>query len=102
MNGDLSVSTAPLLVNVFPERDRSCHFMVLDKVDDGKQCKSPLGYEEAHQLPNLVTLKDYLNGEHEKLDVRILVCVKSIGPKKSSMSRSTVMKGGKTSDKNQQ
>lgn len=78
------MSTAPLLVNVFPERDRNCHFMVLDKVDDGKQCKSPLGYEEAHQLPNLVTLWDYMSGEHEKLDVRILVCVKSIGPKKSS------------------
>jgi len=62
--------------------------MVLDKVDDGEQCKSPLGYEEAHQLSNLVTLKDYINGDHEKPDVRILVCVKSIGPKKSSMSRS--------------
>jgi len=83
MNNNLSVSTAPLLVNIFPERDRSCHFMIHETSDAGKQCKVPLGYEDGQSLSKLVTLNDYLNGGHELDGVRILVCVKSIGPKKT-------------------
>lgn len=85
-SANLSVSTAPLLVNIFPERDRSCQFMIHETSDAAKQCKSPLGYEEGQSLPKLVTLKDYLNGEHENGGVKILVCVKSIGPKKTGMT----------------
>lgn len=57
--------------------------MVHEASDAGKQCKVPLGYEDGQSLPKLVTLKDYLNREHERDGVKILVCVKSIGPKKT-------------------
>jgi hypothetical protein len=58
--------------------------MLHENSDDGTQCKTPLGYEDGLPVPELVTLKDYINGDYEKLGVRILVCVKSIGPKKTS------------------
>lgn len=87
INTNLSVPTAPLLVNIFPERDRSCHFMVHEASGAGKQCKVPLGYEDGQSVSKLVTLKDYLNSEHERDGVKILVCVKSIGPKKTGMRR---------------
>lgn len=83
---NLSVSTAPLLVSMFPERDRSCCFMVQENSDDGSLCKKPLGYKEARPLTGLMTLGSFIAGGHEIVDAKILVCVKSLGPKKKGLT----------------
>ncbi|KAF1989878.1 hypothetical protein K402DRAFT_370693 [Aulographum hederae CBS 113979] len=81
-HGTLSSSSAPFFMSVFPERDRSCHFMIQDKSDEGVLCKTPLGYLEGLPLPALMTLKNFSEGGYDVADGRILVCVKSIGAKK--------------------
>ena len=84
-NGTLSAPTAPLFVSMFPERDRSCHFMAQNHSDSGVLCKMPLGYRPKQQLPSLFTLQAFIDGAHEDCEPRILVAVKSLGPKKTSM-----------------
>lgn len=81
-NSKLSAATAPLSVSMFPEGDRSCHFMVHGKSDDGTLCKTPTDYMQGTPLKNLFTLKAYIDTAYEAQDSRILVCVKSIGAKK--------------------
>lgn len=56
--------------------------MVHIQSDEGKLCKIPLGYTEGTTLPKLITLRNYIDGGWEIDDVRIMVCVKSIGSKK--------------------
>ncbi|EON69735.1 hypothetical protein W97_08997 [Coniosporium apollinis CBS 100218] len=80
--GQLAPSSAPLFASIFPERDRSCHFMVHENSDEGVQCKTPLGYKVGQPLAGLMTLKNFIEGGYEITDGKILVCVKSIGPRK--------------------
>ena len=47
---------------------------------------TPLGYEEGKQLAGLMTLKNFVEGGHEVVDGKILVCVKSIGGRKKCES----------------
>lgn len=72
-----------LVTSIFPEKDNSCYFLVQEQSDDGTLCKAPLGYREGQQLPGLMTLKSFVDGGAEVLGAKILVCVKSIGGKKT-------------------
>ncbi|KAI9664361.1 MAG: hypothetical protein M1831_002294 [Alyxoria varia] len=80
--GTLSANTAPLLVSMFPERDRTCCFMLQEKSDTYQLCTKPLEYKPPQSLPGLMSLRNYLDGGHEINQAKILVCVKSLGPKK--------------------
>lgn len=81
-SSSLTPQASSLVTSIFPERDKSCYFMVQDSSDEGVLCKTPLGYEDNNQLAGLITLKNYINGGHEVHDAKILVCVKSIGGRK--------------------
>lgn len=54
----------------------------LEDLDDGKLCKRPLDYVDGKPLEKLLTLKDYIDGGHEMINVKLLVCVRSVGAKK--------------------
>lgn len=56
--------------------------------DEGVLCKLPLGHEDTNALDKLVTLKAFAAGAWEIADVKILICVKSIGAKKKRTGRS--------------
>ena len=81
-HGTLSTANAPLFVSIFPERDRSCHFMIHDASDQDTLCKTPLGYRKGQQLDSLMTLSGFLQGGYDVSDGKILVVVKSVGPRK--------------------
>lgn len=81
-HGNLSSRAAPLFTSIFPERDRSCHFLPRTASDDGAVCKVPHGYVEGRSLPDLMTLADFVAGGHDVRDARVLVCVKSVGAAK--------------------
>lgn len=83
-SGTLSVSSAPLMTSIFPERDRSCCFIIQERSDTGNLCKRPLGYHERQPLPGLMTLANMANGGDEVADGKVIVCIKSLGPKKKS------------------
>jgi hypothetical protein len=85
----LAPSSAPLFASIFPARDRTCHFMAQTHSDPGSQYRRPLkGYGAAGRsgqggMPGRVTLHGLLNGGWEVGGVRVLVCVKSIGMRRS-------------------
>ncbi|KAK0947289.1 hypothetical protein LTR29_001244 [Friedmanniomyces endolithicus] len=81
-NGTLSSTSAPLYTSLFPERDRSCHLMLHENSDDGSMHKKPLGFRKGQPLAGLMTLQNFIDGGYDVPDARILVVVKSIGPKK--------------------
>ncbi|KAK1084900.1 hypothetical protein LTR48_005026, partial [Friedmanniomyces endolithicus] len=81
-NGTLSSTSAPLYASLFPERDRSCHLMLHENSDDGSMHKKPLGFRKGQPLAGLMTLQNFIDGGYDVPDARILVVVKSIGPKK--------------------
>ena len=83
----MTCQTSALMTSIFPEKDNSCYFLVQEKSDDGTLCKAPLGYKEGKQLPGLMTLKSFVEGGSEVVGARILVCVKSIGGRKTCKSR---------------
>ncbi|KAI9834324.1 MAG: hypothetical protein M1826_004250 [Phylliscum demangeonii] len=116
-DGDLlsmTAAAAPLYTSIFPERDRSCFFRVLveeedeeDGDDDGARCRTPWGElrqdqdpdqerQRQHQqqqpqqqaLRHLMNINELINGGHEVVNARIIVCVKSIGPRKKYTSKS--------------
>ncbi|KAL8964272.1 MAG: hypothetical protein Q9183_004567 [Haloplaca sp. 2 TL-2023] len=66
-----------------PERDSKCCFMIETDNDDGSLYRSPLGSTNGHQLEGLVTLKNYFDGGHDIEGTKVLVCVKSIGGRKT-------------------
>lgn len=51
---------------------------------DGTLYKIPLG-SDGDQLDGLMTLRNYVGGGHEVEDTKVLVCVKSIGTRKTSI-----------------
>ena len=81
-SGSLTLQGGSLVTSIFPERDRSCYFMLQDNSDTGTLYKTPLGYVDGRQLASLMTLKSFAEGAHEVDDGKILVCVKSIGGRK--------------------
>ncbi|KAF2646241.1 hypothetical protein P280DRAFT_502865 [Massarina eburnea CBS 473.64] len=89
----LAPTAAPLFTTIFPEGERSCHFMVHEKSDEGKMFKRPFGSKDSVPLPGLMTLENFTNGGYDVDDCKLLVCVKSIGAKKNY-----IMKDGNTSD----
>ncbi len=91
-NSDLSTASAPLFTSIFPERDSSCHFLLHDQSDNALLCKTPLGYTEGQPLEGLVTLRCLTEDGHDPACGRILVCVKSIGPKKRGAFFEAVIK----------
>ncbi|KAF7953327.1 hypothetical protein EAE96_006538 [Botrytis aclada] len=83
-------STAGILVcaNLFPGRNTSDHLMIHTHSGAADVCRIPLGYIKGEPLPGLMTLEAYLNGGYDGvLDVKLLVCVKSIGAKKKIVKK---------------
>ncbi|KAF5874832.1 putative myo-inositol-1-phosphate synthase protein [Botrytis fragariae] len=83
-------STAGILVcaNLFPGRNTSDHLMIHTHSGAADVCRIPLGYVKGEPLPGLMTLEAYLNGGYDGvLDVKLLVCVKSIGAKKKIVKK---------------
>lgn len=80
--GSLAVPNPSLSVNIFPERDSSCCFMVLDPTERKNSCKVTPGYNWP-PIPDLITLKQFMEGGSDIPNAKILVCVKSISPQKS-------------------
>ena len=71
-----------LCVSVFPERDRSCWFMVVEGEEDGGLCRTPVGCREGRASDGLMTLRGFVQGGFEVVGGRVLVAVKSIGGRK--------------------
>lgn len=78
----LAPTAAPLFTSIYPEGERNCHLMAHTRSDDGKMCKRPFGIKDSKVLPGLMTLKNFTEGGFDVDDCRLLVCVKSIGPRK--------------------
>ncbi|KAE9988033.1 hypothetical protein EG327_003557 [Venturia inaequalis] len=89
-HGSFASSQAPLFTSIFPERDRSCHFMIHENSDEGVLCKTPLGYREGQPLAGLMTLKNFVDGGYDVIDGRMLVCVKSVGARKKITNKKGV------------
>ncbi|KAF2873590.1 hypothetical protein BDV95DRAFT_540811 [Massariosphaeria phaeospora] len=89
----LAPSVAPLFTSIFPERERSCYFMVHENSDDGTMFKRPFGCRDKQALPGLMTLKSFTNGGYDVEECKLLVCAKSIGARKKFTN-----KNGTTSD----
>ena len=70
------------MTSIFPERDNTCYIMVQENSDDGTLCKMPIGHEAGKQLSGLMTLKAFIEGGHEVIESKILVCVKTISKTK--------------------
>ncbi|KAF1815195.1 hypothetical protein P152DRAFT_431561 [Eremomyces bilateralis CBS 781.70] len=82
--GSVSVTGAPLFTSIFPERDRSCNILLHEDSDQGVLCKRPLGLRQGSQaLSGLMTLKNFVEGGADVSDGKMLVCVKSMGPKRT-------------------
>ncbi|KAL5412027.1 hypothetical protein PMIN03_004500 [Paraphaeosphaeria minitans] len=89
----LAPSAAPLFTSIFPENERNCHFMIHERSDDGSMFKRPFGVRDSQVLPGLMTLKNFVDGGFDVDDCKLMVCVKSIGPRKKLTN-----KNGSTSD----
>ncbi|KAL8905912.1 MAG: hypothetical protein Q9207_002349 [Kuettlingeria erythrocarpa] len=72
---------------IFPERDKNSCIMVEESLTEEKVFKEPIGYRSDEQLQGLVTLKHFVNGGHESPNVKLLVCVKSVGGRKRCTGR---------------
>lgn len=83
----LSVSSAPLCISIFPERDRISHFGLQVDTDGLSLCGTPSGCVNDKALEGLMTMKSFIEGGSEVNKCKILVCVKSIGAKKKGMCR---------------
>ncbi|KAF2438559.1 hypothetical protein P171DRAFT_371527 [Karstenula rhodostoma CBS 690.94] len=89
----LASNAAPLFTSIFPENERNCHFMIHERSDDGSMFKRPYGALDSQVLPGLMTLKNFVDGGFDVDECKLLVCVKSIGPRKKFTN-----KNGTTSD----
>lgn len=61
--------------------------MVHDNSDNGMVYKTPLGYREGRPLHDVMTLQNFNEGGSDVVDAKILVVVKSIGHKRTGLSR---------------
>lgn len=48
-------------------------------------CTKPLGYRNGQPLAGLMTLQNFIDGGSEIVNAKVLVVVRSIGPKKRCM-----------------
>ncbi|KAG9725668.1 hypothetical protein KCU73_g13096, partial [Aureobasidium melanogenum] len=71
--GIFPCAVAPLYIKIFPEKDKSCHILVLDDPKFAQLCRKPLNYEFT-----LMSLKAFTHGGSEVTEAKILVIVKSI------------------------
>jgi len=78
----LAPSAAPLFTSMFPECEKHCHFMVHKQNDNSTMLKRPFGIRDSYILPGLMTLKNFTDGGFDVDECKLLVCVKSIGPRK--------------------
>ena len=83
-SNSMAGQASTLTTSIFPENDNSSHFLIEEKNDDSTLYKTPLGYHEGEQLQGLMTLKSFVEGGAEVLHAKILVCIKSIGGRKTS------------------
>ncbi|EDN91607.1 hypothetical protein SS1G_01010 [Sclerotinia sclerotiorum 1980 UF-70] len=82
--------TSGILVcaNLFPGRNTSDHIMIHTHSGASDVCRIPLGYIKGEPLPGLMTIEAYLNGGYDGiLDIKLLVCVKSIGARKKIIKK---------------
>lgn len=84
------IPNAPNISSIFPDREGSVHIVIHRNSDVGDTCHLPLEYSKQKPLPGIKTLKDYIAGAYEVKNNRLLVCVKSIGPKRKITNK----KGG--------
>ena len=59
--------------------------MIHERSDDGVLCTKPLGYRNGQPLAGLMTLQNFIDGGSEIVNAKVLVVVRSIGPKKRCM-----------------
>ncbi|KAI8932169.1 hypothetical protein NX059_011051 [Plenodomus lindquistii] len=85
----LAPSSAQLFTSVFPEGERNCHVMLHENNDDGTQFKRPFGCDGERPLEGLMTLKGFTDGGYEVEEPKVLVCVKSIGARRTYINRTT-------------
>ncbi|KAL8810144.1 MAG: hypothetical protein Q9200_002814, partial [Gallowayella weberi] len=80
----ITVQNAACTIEIYPERDNRCYFMVHADKRDGTLLGERHGYSYFHdkQLPGLTTLKRYIDRGHDVPTAKVLVCVKSIGGRK--------------------
>ncbi|KAL8693243.1 MAG: hypothetical protein Q9224_003792, partial [Gallowayella concinna] len=84
----VTIQNAACTIDIFPERDNRCYFMVHADKDDGPLSGAPhgYGYDDDKQPSNLKTLKRFIEGGYDVPTAKVLVCVKSIGGRKKRMS----------------
>ncbi|CAL8575583.1 hypothetical protein XPA_001498 [Xanthoria parietina] len=87
----ITVQNAACTLDIFPERDSSCYFMVQADEDDRTLPTTPLGYCRDKQLPGLMTLMGFVEGGHDTAMARVLLCVKSIGGRKKFTNKKGVV-----------
>ncbi|KAF2023549.1 hypothetical protein EK21DRAFT_80638 [Setomelanomma holmii] len=86
---NLAPNNAPLFTSMFPEGERNCHFMVHESSDVGTQFKRPFNCKDSRALMGLMTLKSFTDGGYDVDEVKLLVCVKSIGARKKFINRNS-------------
>ncbi|KAG9941433.1 hypothetical protein KCU85_g9589, partial [Aureobasidium melanogenum] len=80
--GIFPCAVAPLYIKIFPEKDKSCHILVLDDPKFAQLCRKPLSYEST-----LMSLKNFTHGGAEVTEAKILVIVKSISTRKKVLKK---------------
>lgn len=94
------MQSATIKTSIFPERDNSCYFMVVDEkkkyasdtasAENGAVLyRTPHGYKAGRQLAGLMTLKNFIQGGSDVTEGKVLACIKSIGARRKcgSISR---------------
>lgn len=80
-----TVAGVIVCANLFPGRVTSDHIILhtTQGTTGSPICHTPINYRKGQPLPGLMALDSYLGGGHDGVhDVKLLVCVKSIGAKK--------------------
>lgn len=82
----ISPSSVPLYTSIFPERDRNCHLQIHeDTPENDLRCRKPLNSSDG-DIQGLMTLSSFAAGGWEVPNAKVLVCVKSVGARKTSAS----------------
>ena len=75
-----------LMTSISPERDNSSYCMLHALHENMSICRMPLNYHLGGPLDKHFTLASFISGNHEIEGVRLIVCVKSIGARKSGIN----------------
>ncbi|KAK7718237.1 hypothetical protein SLS57_006113 [Botryosphaeria dothidea] len=79
----ISPSSVPLYTSIFPERDRNCHLQIHeDTPENDLRCRKPLNSSDG-DIQGLMTLSSFAAGGWEVPNAKVLVCVKSVGARKT-------------------